>query len=167
MRIFHPSIEFLLTNTIYLVSSAGQTSVPGKMFEHICAHPFSSGITAVGLGLFGVASLVNPALFIAGFSALGPTAGSAAAAWQSSIGIVQAGSLFAWCQGAAMGGAAAGTIAAAQGVGGVVAGSAALGGILSGSKDEQAADEQAVKRMIWILFINSVRKVGGEDAAKA
>ena len=151
----------MLTNTIYLVLSAGQTSVPGKIFEHIRTHPVSSGIAAVGLGLFGVASLAIPALGIAGFSALGPTAGSAAAAWHSSVGIVQAGSLFAWCQSAAMGGAAAGTIVAAQGVGGVVAGSAALGEVLSGSKDEHVA-----KRMIWILFTESVRKVGGEDAAK-
>ncbi|PVH91822.1 hypothetical protein DM02DRAFT_468089, partial [Periconia macrospinosa] len=77
---------------------------------------------AVGLGLFGLASLVNPALGIAGFSALGPTAGTAAAAWQSSIGVVQAGSVFAWCQSAAMGGSAAGTIVAMQGVGAGVTG---------------------------------------------
>lgn len=138
------------------MSPAGQTSVLSKIVKHIRAHPVSSGITAVSLGLFGAASLVNPALGIAGFSALGPAAGSAAAAWQSSVGIVQAGSLFAWCQSAAMGGAAAGTIVAAQGVAGGVAGFAALGGILSGSKDEQQA-----MRIIWILFIDSVRKVGG------
>ncbi|KAF2193606.1 hypothetical protein K469DRAFT_532952, partial [Zopfia rhizophila CBS 207.26] len=84
---------------------------------HVKAHPVSSGITAVGLGVFGAASLINPALGVAGFSVVGPTAGSAAAAWQSSIGLVQAGSFFAWCQSAAMGGAAAGTIMAAQGAG--------------------------------------------------
>lgn len=47
-----------------------------------------------------------------GFSAAGPVAGSAAAAWQSSIGAIQAGSLFAWCQSAAMGGSALGWIQA-------------------------------------------------------
>jgi hypothetical protein len=47
-----------------------------------------------------------PVLGVAGFVATGPVAGSAAAAWQSSIGLVEAGSLFAWCQSAAMSGAA-------------------------------------------------------------
>ena len=45
-----------------------------------------------------------------GFGAAGPVAGSWAAAWQSSIGIVAAGSPFAFLQSAAMGGAAAGVI---------------------------------------------------------
>jgi hypothetical protein len=39
-----------------------------------------------------------------GFSTTGPVAGSLAAGWQSSIGLVQAGSIFAWCQSVAMGG---------------------------------------------------------------
>jgi hypothetical protein len=47
-----------------------------------------------------------PVLGAAGFAATGPVVGSAAAAWQSSIGLVEAGSLIAWCQSAAMGGAA-------------------------------------------------------------
>jgi hypothetical protein len=47
-----------------------------------------------------------PILAAAGFAATGPVASSAAAAWQASIGIVEVGSLFAWCQSAAMGGAA-------------------------------------------------------------
>lgn len=51
------------------------------------------------------------ALGWAGFSSLGPVAGSSAAAWMSSIAVangggVAAGSLYAWCQSAAMGGAA-------------------------------------------------------------
>jgi len=135
--------------------------VSSRILEHVRTHPVSSGISAIGLGLFGVASLINPALGIAGFTALGPAAGSAAAAWQSSIGLVQAGSFFAWCQSAAMGGAAAGAVAAAQGVGGAVVGVAALGGILKNSMDELAA-----KQMIWKLFMDSVRKVGGEDGTK-
>lgn len=140
---------------------AHQTSISSKIAEHIRAHPVSSGITTAGIGVLGLACLVNPALGIAGFSALGPTAGSAAAAWQSSIGIVQVGSVFAWCQSAAMGGSAAGTIFAAQGAGAGVAGLAALGGILSGSKDNQAEMQN-----IWNLFIKYVRKAGGEDASK-
>ena len=73
----------------------------------------------------------------AGFGVMGPIAGSAAAGWQSSIGIVQAGSLFAWCQSAAMGGAAASTITAAGIVGaGTAAGATglAMGSQLKGSE---------------------------------
>ncbi|RYP77264.1 hypothetical protein DL769_003459 [Monosporascus sp. CRB-8-3] len=137
-----------------------QTSVSGKILKHIKAHPVSSAITGVGLGVFGIVSLINPVLGIAGFSAVGPAAGSAAAAWQSSIGLVQAGSIFAWCQSAAMGGAAAGTIAAAQGVG-VGIGAAGLGGLLGGSTDEDI-DMQ----MVLSLFTEKVRKKGGGNADK-
>ena len=48
----------------------------------------------------------------AGFEALGPAAGTAAGSWQVALGLVMAGSLFAWCQRAAMGGAAVGGIQA-------------------------------------------------------
>ena len=51
-----------------------------------------------------------PVLGAVGFTVVGPAAGSAAAAWQASIGAVEAGSLFAWCQSVAMGGAAVGGI---------------------------------------------------------
>jgi hypothetical protein len=60
-----------------------------------------------------------------------------------------------------MGGSAAGTIVAAQGVVAGVTGFAALGGMLSGSKDKQAEMQN-----IWNMFIDNVRKVGGEDAPK-
>ncbi|RYO76874.1 hypothetical protein DL766_008105 [Monosporascus sp. MC13-8B] len=129
-----------------------QTSLSSKILKYMKAHP----VRTFGLGVFGVASLINPALGIAGFSAVGPTAGTAAAAWQSSIGLVQAGSFFAWCQSAAMGGAAAGAIGAAQGVG---AGIAALGGILGCS-----TDEEKVMRMVCSLFTEKVRKKGEGDA---
>ena len=43
-----------------------------------------------------------------GFGALGPIAGSIATGWQSSLGLVAAGTPFAFLQGAAMGGAAMG-----------------------------------------------------------
>jgi hypothetical protein len=51
------------------------------------------------------------ALGWAGFSSLGPVAGSSAAGWMSSVAVangggVAAGSLYAWCQSAAMGGTA-------------------------------------------------------------
>jgi len=48
--------------------------------------------------------MCNP-IALAGFGALGPVAGSFAAAWQASIGSVPAGSLFATLQSAGMVGA--------------------------------------------------------------
>lgn len=78
------------------------------------AHPIRTTIQVAGAAVATVSLLAGPLLGLAGFTALGPAAGSAAAAWQSSIGAVQAGSLFAFFQGAAMGGAAMGVI---QGVG--------------------------------------------------
>ena len=65
-----------------------------------------------GLVLFIASVLTVPVLGAAGFEALGPAAGTAAASWQASLGLVEAGSLFAWCQIAAMGGAAVGGIQA-------------------------------------------------------
>lgn len=74
-----------------------------------------------GLVVSAGAALTLPVLGAVGFGALGPIGGSAAAGWQASIGLVEAGSLFAWCQSAAMGGAAAvNTIVAAGAAGGGV-----------------------------------------------
>jgi hypothetical protein len=47
-----------------------------------------------------------PILGAARFVAIGPIASSTTTAWQSSIGLVEASSLFAWCQSAAIGGVA-------------------------------------------------------------
>jgi hypothetical protein len=63
-------------------------------------------LQAVGVLAVTASVVAVPILGAAGFAATGPVAGSAAAAWQSSIGLVEAGSLFAWCQSAAMGGVA-------------------------------------------------------------
>lgn len=60
------------------------------------------------------------ALGVLGFAALGP------AAWQTSIRLVRAGSLFAWCQGAVMGGAAVSGSVASAAVGAGVAASTAI-----------------------------------------
>jgi len=128
-------------------------NIPAAFLNHVKNNPITSGIAAVGLGTLLVATAVPAILGIVGFSAVGPVAGTAAAAWQSSIGIVQAGSFFAWCQGAAMGGAAAGAIVATQGTAAAVAGIAALSGVLSGAESERA------KVLIWNLFLSSVRSV--------
>ncbi|KAK6525889.1 hypothetical protein TWF281_010933 [Arthrobotrys megalospora] len=63
-----------------------------------------------------------------GFSATGPVAGSYAAAWQSSIGVVQAGSVFATLQAAAM----TSTASVAGGAAGAIAPIARAGGWLWG-----------------------------------
>ena len=74
-----------------------------------------------GVVVSAAAALTLPVLGAVGFGALGPIGGSAAAGWQASIGLVEAGSLFAWCQSAAMGGAVAvNTIVAAGAAGGGV-----------------------------------------------
>ncbi|KAF7953378.1 hypothetical protein EAE96_006584 [Botrytis aclada] len=78
--------------------------------NYIKNHPYRFGFQVLG-GVVGIASVAAvPVLGAVGFSAAGPIAGSAAAAWQSGIGLVEAGSIFAWCQSAAMGGAAVGGI---------------------------------------------------------
>ncbi|MCJ1309065.1 hypothetical protein MMC25_002720 [Agyrium rufum] len=63
--------------------------------------------TKVGIALICLSVTILPTLFLVGFGTAGPVAGSLAASWQSSIGLVQAGSLFAFLQSAVMGGGAA------------------------------------------------------------
>lgn len=90
-------------------------------------HTTALAVGSTGLAL-ATAPITGPAVLgTIGFSATGPVAASFAAAWQSSIGIVQAGSLFAILQGAAMGGAAAGTFTTASIIGTGMVGSAAIG----------------------------------------
>ena len=69
--------------------------------HHHQQHPVLTGIQVAGLTLSAVSFLAVRCI-----TAMGPVAGSLAAAWQSSIGAVQANSLFAWCQSAAIGGTA-------------------------------------------------------------
>lgn len=72
------------------------------------AHPVLTGLQIVGATLTVLSFCAVPALGAIGFTAAGPAANSVATAWQASIGAVKAGSLFAWCQSAAMGGGALG-----------------------------------------------------------
>ncbi|KAM3067051.1 hypothetical protein ACMFMG_011830 [Clarireedia jacksonii] len=105
-------------------------SITPRILGHWCPR---FGFQVLG-GVVSAASLATvPLLGAVGFSAVGPVAGSAAAAWQSSIGVVEAGSIFAWCQSAAMGGAALGGIFGA-GVGGAgVFAAATAAGALDGA----------------------------------
>jgi hypothetical protein len=92
--------------------------------------------------LGGIATLASiaalPILGAVGFAAAGPVAGSAAAAWQSSLGLVQAGSFFAWCQSAVMGGAAVGGIL----VTGLAGGGVAVGATIAGALDSKGVGEK-------------------------
>lgn len=75
--------------------------------RYVHDHPVRFGLQAT-LAVVSTAALITvPILGAIGFSAIGPVAGSVAAGWQASIGLVEAGSLFALCQSAAMGGAVA------------------------------------------------------------
>ncbi len=141
------------TDTGPVAPSIGQTPIAERMLNHAKTNPIKTGIVGTGALVFVAASLVNPVLAVAGFSFMGPAAASAAAAWQSSIGLVQAGSFFAWCQSVAMGGAA-GAIMTAQGMGATAAGL----GILDAIRSAGLNDEEA-RQVIWNLFVQSVRKV--------
>lgn len=91
------------------------------MSDYIRKHPFLFALQVFGATTCIAALILVPVLGAIGFSAAGPVAGSAAAAWQASLGIVEAGTLFAWCQSAAMGGAAVSTIVTTGALGGALA----------------------------------------------
>ncbi len=88
---------------------------------YIKAHPYLFAFQVTGALFSTAAAVALPILSAVGFSALGPVASSAAAAWQASLGIVEAGSLFTWCQSAAMDGAAINAIITTGAAGGGVA----------------------------------------------
>lgn len=79
-----------------------------KVKRHPVTIPLVTGLGAAGL--FYAAPL---GLGVIGFGTAGPIAGSLAAIWQASLGVVQAGSLFATLQSAAMGGTILGTLSGA------------------------------------------------------
>jgi len=79
----------------------------GKFRQYVHDNParFTLQVASATIGVAALATI--PVLGAIGFSPLGPVGGSIAAGWQSSIGAVEAGSLFAFCQSAAMGGVTA------------------------------------------------------------
>jgi hypothetical protein len=109
---FPEDVEVLpppFTSLLYACWSAefGHYIALGKFQQYVHDNParFALEVTSATIG---VAALITmPVLGAIGFSTLGPVGGSLAAGWQSSIGAVQAGTLFSFCQSAAMGGAAA------------------------------------------------------------
>jgi hypothetical protein len=83
-----------------------------------------AGGAVVSIGsYFFVAPVVLSAV---GFTTIGPAAGSYAASWMSSIGVVQAGSIYSGIQSVAMGGAYATTV---NGTTGAVLGGATTWGL--------------------------------------
>lgn len=69
-----------------------------RLRDYARQNPTAFGFQAAGLALGAISMIAVPFLGVIGFTAIGPAAGSVAAGWQASLGIVHAGSLFAWCQ---------------------------------------------------------------------
>ncbi|OOF97960.1 hypothetical protein ASPCADRAFT_205226 [Aspergillus carbonarius ITEM 5010] len=106
-------------------------------------HTTALAVGSTGLAL-ATAPITGPAILgMVGFSATGPVAASLAAVWQSSIGAVQAGSLFATLQGAAMGGTAAGAFTTASNIGLGMVGSAAIGSHWSDTERTSRMEDHA------------------------
>lgn len=74
------------------------------------AHPYRAFGVFSGIMILGLTCAIPAFLEVVGFGALGPVAGSIATGWHSSLGLVAAGTPFAFLQSAAMGGAAMGAI---------------------------------------------------------
>lgn len=125
-----PNLESLpawIQCLIYVCWSAefGRYLSLGKFAQYVEDNPVRFALQVTGAVVSTAAVIVVPVLGAIGFSAIGPVAGSMAAGWQASIGAVEAGSLFALCQSAAMGGATVGL--ATTGVSGAAVALAASG----------------------------------------
>ncbi|KAK2757662.1 hypothetical protein FQN54_004631 [Arachnomyces sp. PD_36] len=108
-----------------------------RLGKYAREHPYQFGFQAVG-GTLALASVgAVPVLGALGFSAVGPVAGSVAAGVQSSMGLVQAGSVFAWCQSVTMGGAAVGGLVGAGATGAGVAAVATVPAFMGPSMKER------------------------------
>lgn len=119
-----------------------KASLRDRLLNYARSHPYLFALQASG-GFISAVSFGAPLILGGvGFGALGPVAGSVAVGWQSSIGIVPAGSFFAWCQSAAMGGAAASGIFAAGVAGASTAAGATLAGFLTKADVGNMTEEQ-------------------------
>lgn len=89
----------------------GAPNEPGPLALAARQKAIPWGKIAAAAGLVTVAAapiiVLGPIAATLGFGAAGPVAGWAAAAWQASVGVVEAGSLFAMLQSIGMAGAAA------------------------------------------------------------
>ena len=114
--------ESLWPSVIYSCWSAkfGRYIALGKFGRYVHDNPGRFALHVAGGVISTAAIFTVPILGAVGFSSLGPVAGLAATIWQASIGLVEAGSFFAVCQSAAMGGAAATGVAVTGAAGGAV-----------------------------------------------
>ncbi|TVY43344.1 hypothetical protein LOCC1_G004604 [Lachnellula occidentalis] len=143
-----------------LLGARGNDNIREKFVKYVQKHPVLFGFQVLG-GVASIASLAAlPVLGAIGFGTLGPAAGSAAAGWQASLGLVEAGSLFAWCQSAAMGGAAVGGILA-TGLGGA---GVAIGASVAGALDVAAGEKQTPD--LKERFLTAWKLQTADDAAK-
>ena len=171
------SVEFAQKLETLLPRTAGgnASSAPAPAQEQqplveraVCyakSHPYLTALQASS-ALLSAFSLGAPLLLnLAGFSAAGPVAGTVARTWQSSMGVVKAGSLFSWCQSAAMGGTAAAGISAAGVVGSGVGTMAGVLRLLGSSSGGIGVDDD-VSGEILGLYQVVFRKgpVGGQEA---
>ena len=135
-------------------------SLQNRFSNYVKKHPYLFAGQVAG-GILSTAALITiPILGLVGFSAIGPVAGSAAAAWQASMGIVEAGSIFAWCQGAAMGGAAVGGLVGCGVAGGSVALAATGGALVLGG-------DVLTPALLREMFQQHYRKGGSEGPLKS
>lgn len=118
-------------------STANTSNALGSAGKYIREDPVSFGLQVAGVTAVAGAIATLPVLSAAGFSTAGPLVGSTAATWQSSLGLVQAGSAFAWCQSAAMGGAA---------VNNIIAIGAAGAGVVDAATASRVA---AIRKRFW------------------
>ncbi|KAI0182420.1 hypothetical protein EV127DRAFT_449632 [Xylaria flabelliformis] len=123
-----------------------------KAVEWAAANPGKTAAIGAGAVLIAVPmAAVAPVLGVAGFGANGVIAGSAAAAVQSSIGSVGAGSLFATLTSAGAGGygvAAASACAQAVGAGVASAGVLSLFGKKKNQENEDMSAEKSEERVL-------------------
>ena len=105
----------------------------GQTIDNAKKHPYRFTSIVLGLTTGITCSIILPVL---GFGALGPVAGSIATGWQSSIGVVSSGSLFAFLQGAGMGGAALLGIAGVGGAGFALCGAASATALSEDSRNK-------------------------------
>ena len=129
------NLPIVIQCLIYACWSAefGRYITLGRFKRYINDNPIRFALQATGAVISTAAFITVPVLGAVGFSAIGPVAGSVAAGWQASIGAVEAGSLFALCQSAAMGGAVAtGLIGTGAGAAAATLGALGLPGVRPG-----------------------------------
>jgi hypothetical protein len=102
--------EMEFTGPVQLNDKHDRQNEPRTWIEFGRENPSLVTAGVVGAAATGGFLLVPPLLSVAGFTAIGPAAGSFAASWMSSIGVVQAGSAYGVIQSVAMGGAYATTV---------------------------------------------------------